>query len=322
MRERFSGSQSADVAIVGGGVIGLAIARALALRGVRDIVVIEKKELGREASWAAGGMLAPQVEAHEPDDFFRLACAGRDMYRQFARDLESETGLEVELDSTGTLYVAFNDTDEIELRRRYAWQQHNRLRVEWLSGDDVRRAEPCLSTATRSALFFPDDYQIENRKLIEALIVANRRLNVRLLEGCEVRSLTMNGDRIAGVQTSHGKIAAAAVVMAAGAWSSTIETPEAIAVEPIRGQMLCFDTGSQFARHVLYSTRGYLVPRQDRRLLAGSTAEHAGFEKRVTEAGSDAIKSMAVEIAPSLSDLPVVDRWAGFRPRAADGLPV
>lgn len=322
MREPSPRSQTAEVAIVGGGVIGLAIARGLALRGARDVVVIEKNELGREASWAAGGILAPQVEAHEPDDFFRLACAGRDLYREFAHELETETGVQVELDTTGTLYVALNETDELELQRRHAWQERNHLRVEWMNGDEVRRAEPSLSTSTRSALLFPDDYQIENRKLLEALIVANRRLNVRLLEACQVTRLLNDGGKTTGVQTSRGAIHAAAVVMAAGAWCSTIDTPEPIEVEPIRGQMLCFDAGPQFARHVLYSSRGYLVPRQDGRLLAGSTADQAGFDKRVTEAGSEIIKSMAFEIAPSLHHRPVMDRWAGFRPRAADGLPV
>jgi glycine oxidase len=103
MQAGFPKLHTADVAIVGGGIIGLAVARALRLRGVRDVVVIEKNKPGREASWAAGGILAPQVEAHEPDHFFRLACAGRDLYRQFAGDLEAESGVQVELDTTGTI---------------------------------------------------------------------------------------------------------------------------------------------------------------------------------------------------------------------------
>jgi glycine oxidase len=322
MQAGFPKLHTADVAIVGGGIIGLAVARALRLRGVRDVVVIEKNKPGREASWAAGGILAPQVEAHEPDHFFRLACAGRDLYRQFAGDLEAESGVQVELDTTGTIYVAFNEADEFDLRRRLEWQQSARLRVEWLNGDEARRLEPYLAPEICSALRFPDDYQIENRKLIDALIVANRKLGVRLIENCEVNRLIVQAGRSTGVETSSGTIDAPVTVLAAGAWSSFIASAERIAVEPIRGQMLCFEAQPQLASHVLYSQRGYLIPRHDGRLLAGSTSEQVGFKKEVTEAGTASIKSMAFEIMPALQELTLVDQWAGFRPRALDGLPV
>src|SRR5262249_4044498 len=112
----------AEIVIVGGGVIGLTIARALAKRGIRDIILIEKNRPGREASWAAGGILAPQVEAEKRDDFFRLACASRDLYPNFARCLRDESGIDVQLDTTGTLYVGFSANDEAELSGRYQWQ--------------------------------------------------------------------------------------------------------------------------------------------------------------------------------------------------------
>src|SRR5437016_12938315 len=113
---------TAEVVIVGGGVIGLTIARALRLRGVRDVMLIERATLGAEASWAAGGILAPQVEADHADDFFRLACASRDLYPAFAAALREETGVDVELDTTGTLCLGFTPKDEHEFRRRYEWQ--------------------------------------------------------------------------------------------------------------------------------------------------------------------------------------------------------
>jgi glycine oxidase len=319
---QFRPPETAEIAIIGGGVIGLTIARALARRGVQDVVVIEKNQFGREASWAAGGILAPQVETGESDEFFRLACASRDLYPQFAAELRAESDVDVEFDTTGTLYVGFTDQDEAELRRRLEWQQVEGLRAEWLTGEDARRMEPCLSETVRCALRFPDDYQIENRKLLEALIVANQERGVHLVSACGVLSLTFEDMRICGVETSNGFISARQVVMAAGAWSSTINLPETIAIEPIRGQMLCFKSEPKFARHVIYSSRGYLIPRHDGRLLAGSTAERAGFDKRVTEDGTRAIKSLAGEIAPVVNGMPILDSWAGFRPRSADGLPV
>jgi glycine oxidase len=315
----------AEVIIVGGGVIGLSIARELALRSVRDIVVCDKGELGKEASWAAGGILAPQVEADASDDFFKLATASRDLYPNFAQDLHNESGTDVELDRAGTLYVAFSQDDEAELRLRFEWQQRAGLRVEWLDSDNVRSLEPGLSPEVRCALRFPDDWQVENRKLVEALIASNRKLGARLLPKCEVTSLRIDRDRVAGVETATGAIAGPVVIVCAGAWTSMLRISSSsapIEIEPVRGQMLCFKPEQAIARHVIYGRTGYLVPRRDGRLLAGSTSEQVGFDKRVTDEGVDAIKSMAFEIAPSLVATPLVDSWAGFRPRALDDLPI
>src|SRR5207248_634816 len=317
-------NKSAEVAIIGGGVIGLSIARALTRRGIRDVSIIEKNECGREASWAAGGILAPQIEADTSDDFFRLACASRDLYPQFAAELQAESGIDVELDTTGTMYVAFSENEEAELRHRIAWQRTQGLRVEWLTGDEARAVEPCLSTNVRSALRFPDDYQVDNRRLVEALVIANQRHGVRLITGCGVRRIQIADGAVTGIQTELGFLSAKKIVVAAGAWSSSIEAEEALLprldIEPVRGQMLCFSAPG-FARQVIYSSRGYIIPRRDGRLLAGSTSEHVGFDKRVTEAGVDRIRSMAIEIAPALQYISIIDSWAGFRPRAKDDLP-
>lgn len=314
-----------EVVIIGGGVIALSIARALAQRGVRDVVVLERQEFGREASWAAGGILAPQIEADARDDFFRLACASRNLYPQFAADLQNESGIDVELDTTGTMYVAFNGDEEAELRHRIEWQRTQGLRVEWLTGDEARLVEPCLSTDVRSALKFPDDYHVDNRKLVNALVIANQRHGVRLIAGCGVGKIQLADGTVTGIHTELGFLSAKKIVVAAGAWSSSIEAEGALLprldVEPVRGQMLCFHAPG-FARQVIYSSRGYIIPRRDDRLLAGSTSEHVGFDKQVTEAGVDAIRSMAFQIAPTLGQFPIVDSWAGFRPRAKDDLPV
>jgi glycine oxidase len=317
---RFSGNS--EVVVIGGGVVGLAMARALVLRGLRNVTVIDKDDLGREASWAAGGILAPQVEADAADDFFHLAQASRDLYPDFARALRSESGIDVELDTTGTLYVAFTEEQEIELRRRYQWQQSERLEVQSLTRDQVRTLEPSLAEDVRCALRFPNDFQVENRRLVEALLLSNRKLGVSLIDHCAAKQVTVAAGQVSGVETSQGFIGAKCVVIAAGAWSATLDPCGILKVEPVRGQMLCFRSEPQFARHVIYGARGYLIPRKDGRLLAGSTSEAAGFDKRVTEEGVAAITAMALEIAPDVAKLPLIDTWAGFRPRAQDDLPV
>jgi len=323
MAARFNqGPTKSEIAIVGGGVIGLSIARALALRGVREVAVIEKGEFGREASWAAGGILAPQVEADAANDFLALACASRDMYPQFAKALLDESAIDIELDTTGTLFVAFTTAEEREFRARFDWQRGEGLSVEWLDGEEARGLEPALSECVRCALRFPNDYQVENRRLCEALVISNRKLGTRLFDHSEVQSVRVDGSKVRGVETSKGLIEASAVVIAAGAWSPAVDPTANLQVEPVRGQMLCFSTEPKLIRHVVYSSRGYLIPRRDGRLLAGSTSEHVGFDKSITEEGRQTISSMAAEIAPSVAALVPIDSWAGFRPRASDDLPV
>lgn len=318
--------KTADAIIVGGGVIGLAIARSLALRGVRHVTLIERESLGAEASSAAGGMLAPQSEADRADEFFELACASRDLYPAFADALREETGTDIELERTGTLYLGFTETDEREIEHRYLWQTRAGLMVERLTADEARELEPSVSPHVRCALRFPQDVQVENRRLIAALATAIERGGVNLLAETNARSLIIERGRIVGVETSGGRISAPVVIIACGAWTSFLTSPnndvQPVRIEPVRGQMLCFETHPRLARHVIYSPRGYLVPRLDGRLLAGSTTEHAGFEKRVTAGGMQAITSHALEIAPALYGLPLIDSWAGLRPRAGDDWPV
>ena len=307
-------------------MIGLAITRALARRGVQRVTLIERARLGAEASSAAAGILAPQAEANHADNFFRLACKSRDMYFAFADALREESGIDIELDQTGTLYLAFTENDEAEAAHRYQWQTRAGYEVEPLTADEARMFEPCISSEVRSALRFRRDMQVENRRLVSALASANEQLGVELVTSCDVRSISVEHGRVSGVETSLGPVSTRTVIIAAGAWSSFISVagislPQ-VRIEPVRGQMLCFETNPRLARHVLYSPRGYLVPRSDGRLLAGSTTEHAGFDKRVTTAGAHAITEHALEIAPGLSNRPLLDSWAGLRPRAEDELPV
>jgi glycine oxidase len=344
----------ADVVVVGGGVAGLSVARELARWGTLTTLV-ERGRLGAEASWAAAGMLAPQVETDRRDDFFDFACSNRDAYPAFAAALREETGVDIELDRTGTLSLAFTDGDERDAARRFEWQRGEGLLVERLSAREVLALEPNLSARVRGALRFPLAWQVENRRLCDALARACRLAGVRVLEQTEARSLEVRGGRFRSVETSRGAISAGAVVVACGAWSSlahaktsggagadesdaapfsslTFATPashdanapQSPRIEPVRGQILCYATGGDepLVRHVVYGAGGYVVPRRDGRLLAGTTTERAGFDKAVTEEGRRAIRLCAEEIAPAFADLKITDEWAGLRPRAEDDLPV
>ncbi|HVG28548.1 MAG TPA: FAD-dependent oxidoreductase [Pyrinomonadaceae bacterium] len=346
---------SADVVVIGGGVAGLAVARELGRWGAR-VALVERGRLGAEASWAAAGMLAPQVEADARDDFFDFACSNRDAYPAFAAALREETGIDIELDRTGTLCLAFTEEEERQGARRFEWQRREGLLVERLSAADTLALEPHLSARVRGALRFPLAWQVENRRLCDALARASRLAGVRVLEHTEALSLRLSVGRFVSVETSRGAISAGAAVVACGAWSSLVpvKTPDAPAaaepeaaasssltfatpaahdadapqsprIEPVRGQILCYTMAAGAAplvRHVVYGAGGYVVPRRDGRLLAGTTTERAGFDKSITAEGRRAIRLCAEEIAPGVSGLEIVDEWAGLRPRADDELPV
>lgn len=312
---------SNDILIIGGGVIGLSIARELHRRGVGNITVLEKNRCGEEASWAAAGMLSPQVEADANDAFLEFCCKSRDMYPQFAEELLGETGIDIELDRTGTLSVAFQDEEAIALTRRFEFQKAAGLAVEQLEPTDIARLEPHLSGSVTAALFFPNDWQVENRKLVAALRKYAEQNDIEIREDVEVNSLITDGTRVIGVND----LRAGVTILATGAWTSFIkigmnEMP--LAVEPIRGQIVCYKPAEKPIKHVVWGPSGYLVPRRDGRILAGSTSERVGFEKSVTGAAKNALTAMAEELVPNLSATDIAEHWSGLRPHASDDLPV
>jgi glycine oxidase len=315
---------TSDILIIGAGVIGLSIARELRKRGFSNIRILERGLIGYEASWAAAGILAPQVEADAYDDFFELCYESNRMYDRFAAELFDETGVDIELDSSGVLYIAFDDRDSREFDARFAWQKAAGLKVERLPAVETLEIEPFVSPRVRESLLFPDDRQVENRKLVEALSQFARLNSVEIGENKNIRGILTEGNRVVGVRTNNGDYIAGKVVVATGAWTSLIELGESalpIEVKPIRGQIISFRPSGHLFKHVLYSRKGYLVPRADGRLLAGATVEDVGFDKSTTDEGISRLKEIATEIAPSLRDLDVSDKWAGLRPMTSDGRP-
>ncbi len=315
---------SQEAVIIGAGVIGLAIARELHRRGLTRITILDSGKAGREASFAAAGMLAVQAETDETGEFFDLCRAARDVYPDFAADIQAETGIDIELDRAGTIYLAFNDSDIRELSHRYEWQRRAGLQVERLSARETCKLEPFVSPDVRESLLFPDDWQVENRRLLAALERSAARNGLVVEENRRVDRLIVKNGRAIGVETPVGKIYSQRVVLAAGAWTSLIgvEGIEIPTVRPVRGQILAFQTAKRLFSHVVYSPRGYIVPRADGRILAGATVEEVGYANEMTPAGIDFVATNAFEISPALSGLPIAERCSGLRPRTTDGLPL
>ncbi len=314
-----------EVLIIGGGVIGLSIARELHKQGVKRITLLEKGVCGKEASWAAAGMLVPQTEAGQQDAFFELCCASRDLYPSFASELSDETGIDIELDRTGTLYLAFDDNDISEIHQRFEWQRNAGLTVERLSQNELRKYEPAISKTACEALFFKNDWQVENRQLVSALRSYAEINGIGILENTRVERLIVEENRVIGAETPNGRISAAITVLATGAWTSLIKIGNVdmpFKVEPVRGQILAFQPATQILGHVVCSSSGYLVPRRDGRILAGSTTENVGFDKTGTGSAAALIKEMAGKIVPTIDNLEIADHWTGLRPFVSDGKPV
>ena len=316
---------NSEVLIIGGGVIGLTIARELHKKGVRQITVVDRSTVGGEASWAAAGMLAPNIETDSTADFHRFGIESLGLYPELNAALLDETGVDIELDRSGTLCLAFDETEESELSKTFEMQTVRGVAVEQITGDHVRELEAAVSPATRAALLYPNDWQVDNRKLLSALQKFADTAGVRIVDNVEVSELITVGRLVTGARTAAGEITSDFTVLATGAWTSLIKIGGSklqIDVRPVRGQMICFKTPTRELRRVVYSRRGYLVPRADGRILVGATVEDAGFDKSTTAEGIDSLATAAAEIAPALGDLPIIDQWSGLRPFATDGLPI
>lgn len=311
------------VLIIGGGIIGLSIARQLSKNGIKNITILERKKIGNESSFAAAGMLAVHAETNKKDEFFEFCNKSFNLYENFANELFDETGIDVELDNAGTLYPAFSAADSAEINRRFAWQTAAGLEVEKLSAAETRKLEPFISPDVRESLLFPRDRQVENRKLVHALRRSAELRGVVIHEHHPVAELVVENGRATGVRIGANRISAGHFVLAAGAWSAELaRTKELPEVFPVRGQMIAFQPARRVFDHVIFGPRGYLVPRSDGRLLVGATVERAGFDNRTTSDGIEALRTTAFELAPSLANLRIAEQWSGLRPATDDRQPI
>jgi glycine oxidase len=316
-------SRSADVLVIGGGIIGCSIAWRLAQAGMK-VTLLDRSEPGGEASAAAGGMLAPLGEVLQPRTFSELCIASRNLYPRFAAEVEECSGHLSGYRSDGSLMVAFDEKLEEELTAIHRSQTAQGYTLHSLTGDQIRDCGSVLSQHIRSGLFIPDDHWIDNERLMKALLIACHRAGVRIESGCAVHKFNTRGTHIDGLDAGNdARFAAKTYVLAAGCWSGKVA--EAFGVylpmAPCCGQMMEFEVKRELP-FVVRSGMHYLVPRPGRRLLAGTTSEYAGFDKTVTAKGLLSILEGAVRFAPMLGEARFLRAWAGLRPDTSDHLPI
>jgi len=314
-----------NVLVVGGGIMGSATALALREQGCKQITLLERAVVGAEASSAAGGILGAQIEGSAlPVETLQRLIEARDAYPAWVSELESLTQLRVGYRRSGSMHLAFDEPDAEHARAQVRVQTARGLEAEWLDQGALRSCEPHASEQALGAAYFAGDAQVDPQALLRALVVALGKREIRVQSGSLVEELVYEGERCIGVQTNDGLLRADAVVLAAGSWSSTVRgVPASLPkVRPVRGQMVLLEERPPRLSCVVFGAGGYVVPRGDGRVLAGSTMEHVGHRREITAGGVRDIMNSALAVAPCLEQAEWKTAWCNFRPWVGDAAPL
>lgn len=317
---------------MGGGIIGLSLALRARQLGM-SVAVLERGSIGRGASHVAAGMLAPVAEAefgHAASALLALSLRSAAQWPRFAAELLELGEIDVGLTRSGTLMLARDEDEALELQRQLDFRRSLGLGVERLRAGQAREREPALAPTVRLALEAPDDHSVDPRLVIRALALACERAGVSLLENAEVARVELDsrGARVTGVTLADGRqIATCELVAAAGAWSPELRglpAGETVPVRPVKGQILRLrdPAGAGMATRVLRFQGGYLVPRGDGRYVLGATVEERGYEAVPTAGGVHQLLRDAHELIPGVSELEIEELSVGLRPGTPDNVPV
>ncbi|MEU9041101.1 MULTISPECIES: glycine oxidase ThiO [unclassified Kitasatospora] len=321
-----------DVLVIGGGIIGLAVAWRAAQRGLRTVVVDPTP--GGGAGKVAAGMLAPVTELQYGEEpLLRLGMASNERYADFVAELtEASGGQDTGYRQCGTIAVALDSDDREELRELHAFHRRLGLDSTWLTGREARRLEPMLAPGVRGGLHVADDHQVDGRRMLTALLSAGERAGV-VVRAAEAVELLVEGGRAVGARLStHETVTADQVVLAAGPHSHRLAgLPEGVlpAIRPVKGQVLRLRVPDAYrpflSRNVRAVVRGrhiYLVPRENGELVIGATTEEQGYDTTVTAGGVYELLRDAHELVPGLTELPLAETSAGLRPGSPDNAPL
>lgn len=314
---------ASDVVVVGAGIVGCGVAYELARRGA-SVQLVDDRPIGLGATQASAGILAPYIEAREGSALLPLAVRSLELYDEFVSAVCSDSGASVTYCRSGTLDVAFDDDELQTLRETARYLAEHNVRASLVDAAAVRGEEAHVADGAAGALIVDAHGFVAALQLTRALADAAARRRTTILEPARVRRIRADGDR-AVVETDHASFSAAAVVLAAGSWSSDIAVDGVEwrpPVRPVRGQLISLGWRGSPLRRVTWSRRCYLVPWPDGTLLVGATMEEAGFDERTTAAGVRDLLGAACDVVPQAWGAGFNGARAGLRPATPDGLPI
>ena len=311
-----------DVLVVGAGIIGCAVARELAVRDV-NVAIVDARDVGRGATHASAGVLAPYIEAHEGGTLLDLTVRSLELYDAWIDGIRAESGIDVEYRRSGSLEVALDARTAsrlLQMPARFAARE----KLLWLDAAQARRTEPALSDSALGALAVPTHGYVAATVLTEALARAAIARGASVHSHCHVTAIDCQGDLVEVRAVDGRSWRAKRVVVAAGSWTGQLEGLSSVAhdVRPVRGQLLRVIWRSTPLRQVIWGPDCYLVPWADGTVLIGATVEDVGFDERNTVAGVRTLLVAAQNLLPGMEDATFLEARVGLRPATSDGLPI
>jgi glycine oxidase len=322
-RQKRQMKKGTDVIIIGGGVIGCSIAYYLRKSHI-NVVLLERGEIGGQASSAAAGLLAPLGPLSGPGPFADLLLAGFAQLIAMAPELEEASGVHMGYEQTGALRVVRNAKRVAHLRKRLTNWQPLGLTMDWLDGEAARQHEPLLSPDIRAAVYAPQEAQIHADRVVQGLARGASNLGAHLYSEQEVTDIVTEHSRVVGIRTGAGEMMACDhLIIAAGAWSASWgeRLHMAVPISPLYGQLLSLQQASPPIRHIIFGEGIYIVPRGNN-VIVGATKEERGFTTEVTEQGTTWLSTTAIRLVPELASSQVTATWAGLRPKTPDSQPI
>ena len=309
----------AEVIIIGGGIIGCAIAYNLAKRDVKPLLIDKASSVGTEASWAGAGILTSHASTHEP--YPMLCRASLALYPMLAEELRTETQIDIEFIRSGTLSIFFNQAEAAGLIGLADRRVKRGFTAEILTAEEAWQLEPALTKSIDGAVLFPEDAQVRNPKMVTALAKGASKLGARFLLGNPVTNFVKEDARVIGVVVNGETLYADTFVIAAGCWAGALieQIGVPIHVEPVKGQIVLVETMPPIFQHIVDGLGIYIVPRADGRTLIGATVEYVGYDKTATVDGAKQMIDAGVAISPQLANATFVKTWTGLRPYAKKG---
>ena len=306
-----------EIVIIGGGIIGLYCATLLA-QTAHSVTVIDQSDIGRESSWAAGGILSPLLPWDYGEETHELLDRSSTMYALLASQLNESTGIDIEFWQCGLLVLQ---------------NQKNMSAESWCSQNNVPFSTDCpdnfgadIFARDKSFLYLPEVAQVRCTKLVQAMHADLRNRGVKFLPHTPVEKLEIKGGQLIGAHTPKGLIYTDHLVWATGAWAGLLKSDNYLfrppEITPVRGQIIAYDAKQIDLQTILFDQGHYLIPRKDGIILAGSTLEHVGFDRSITDSALELLAERSESLLPELAQCKIISQWAGLRPYSKSERPV